>query len=315
MGKAAMCIQLLEILSTGRVYKISDLANLLETNPRNIVEYKKELEECGYYILSISGRYGGYQLEKSAVIPALKLLTEEKTTLLESFNYVMSKKDFPKKETLVKAMGKVSASIELEEKENDLLVVDHYQLTMSEKDIQDRYHFIEEAIEKKRIIEIEYESIKSGLKIHKLHPYKLFIYNNSWFFLALNPEVGEIWYFKLNRIRHFHMLDGKFTVWKNFKAEDYFDGNGFKNNGDFIHVVFLVKGVHKYLVQERVYGKNQKVTPINDDVFKVELDMQNEDQVAALFLGWGLDVQVVEPLSLVTKIKKLATEVSNLYEE
>ena len=220
MGKAAMCIQLLEILSTGRVYKISDLANLLETNPRNIVEYKKELEECGYYILSISGRYGGYQLEKSAVIPALKLLTEEKTTLLESFNYVMSKKDFPKKETLIKAMGKVSASIELEEKENDLLVVDHYQLTMSEKDIQERYHFIEEAIEKKRIIEIEYESIKSGLKIHKLHPYKLFIYNNSWFFLALNPEVGEIWYFKLNRIRHFHMLDGKFTVWKNFKAED-----------------------------------------------------------------------------------------------
>ena len=41
MGKAAMCIKMLEILNTGRVYKLSELADFLETNPRNIVEYKK----------------------------------------------------------------------------------------------------------------------------------------------------------------------------------------------------------------------------------------------------------------------------------
>ena len=43
MGKAAMCIQMLQILNTGRVYKISELAEMLETNPRNVVEYKKRI--------------------------------------------------------------------------------------------------------------------------------------------------------------------------------------------------------------------------------------------------------------------------------
>ena len=65
MGKSAMCIQMLQILNSGRVYKASELADLLETNPRNIIEYKKELEEAGYYIISIPGKFGGYQLDKT----------------------------------------------------------------------------------------------------------------------------------------------------------------------------------------------------------------------------------------------------------
>ena len=56
MGKAGMCIAMLQILNTGKVYKVSELAELLETNPRNIIEYKKELEEFGYYIENIPGR-------------------------------------------------------------------------------------------------------------------------------------------------------------------------------------------------------------------------------------------------------------------
>ena len=65
MGKAAMCIRMLQILNTGRIYKISELADLLDTNPRNIIEYKKELEEVAeqenhaFFIETIPGRYGG----------------------------------------------------------------------------------------------------------------------------------------------------------------------------------------------------------------------------------------------------------------
>ena len=59
MSKTLMCIKMLELLNTGRVFKATELANLLETNVRNIIEYKKELEEAGYYISSVLGRYGG----------------------------------------------------------------------------------------------------------------------------------------------------------------------------------------------------------------------------------------------------------------
>lgn len=314
MGKAAMCIKMLEILNTGRVYKVSELADFLETNPRNIVEYKKELEECGYYIDSIPGRYGGYKLEKNYVIPALKLMPEEKDCFIDAYNFLMTKKDFLKKGVYSKTIGKIASSIQLPENTNDLLVVDHYQLTMNEPEIKERYDVIETAIKKKQAIEIEYQSIKSDGKVHVLHPYKLFLFNNAWFFLAWNPEVGEVWYFKLNRIKNWKMLNEKFRVISGFKAEDYFDGNGFKNNGQYIHIELLAKGVRKHLLQERKYGKNQAITEINNEQIKVSLDMQNEDQIISFILGCGTDVVLLSPDYLVNKVKDKAIEIKNQYE-
>lgn len=310
-----MCIQMLEILNTGRVYKISELANILDTNPRNVVEYKRELEECGYYISSIPGRYGGYQLDKNYVIPALKLVPAEKESIIEAFNYAMTKKDFLKKSVFSSAVGKISSSIQLPELKNDLLVVDHYQLSMSEEEIEERYKFVEKAIKDKRVIEIEYQSIKNGYKKHELHPYKLFIYNNSWFFLAWNPEAGDVWYFKLNRMAKWKMLEQHFRIWKSFKAEDYFDGNGFKNNGEFIHTSFIAKGIRKHLIKERVYGKNQTITELEDGSIKVKLDMQNEDQIISFILSCGVDVILLEPHYLVERIKSTTAEIQKLYEK
>ena len=81
MGKSSMCLQMLQLLNTGRVYKCSELAEILETNSRNIIEYKKELEEAGYYITSIPGKYGGYKLEKTCLIPSLRLLGNEEKAI------------------------------------------------------------------------------------------------------------------------------------------------------------------------------------------------------------------------------------------
>ncbi len=65
-------------------------------------------------------------------------------------NYVLAKKDFLKKESFTKVIGKISSSIQLPENPNDLLVIDHYQLSMNENDIQIRYNFIEKAINGKK---------------------------------------------------------------------------------------------------------------------------------------------------------------------
>ena len=40
MSKASLCIRMLTILYSRQVVGIAELASLLETNPRNIPEYK-----------------------------------------------------------------------------------------------------------------------------------------------------------------------------------------------------------------------------------------------------------------------------------
>ena len=43
MEKTAKCIKMLRILNTGRIYKVKELADLLETKERNVIDYKEEL--------------------------------------------------------------------------------------------------------------------------------------------------------------------------------------------------------------------------------------------------------------------------------
>ena len=107
MGKTSLCIQMLELLNTGRVYKVSELSEILETNSRNIIEYKKELEEAGYYITSVSGKYGGYKLDESSIFPSIKLNNKEKEVILEGFNYILSCNSFMHNIEFQKAFSKV----------------------------------------------------------------------------------------------------------------------------------------------------------------------------------------------------------------
>lgn len=319
MGKAAMCIRMLQILNTGRVYKVSELAELLDTNPRNIIEYKKELDEVsldfggGFYVDPISGRYGGYRLNGNAVIPALKLTAEEKAVLLESFNYAMTKKDFVKKDVLTSAFSKIASSIEIYDKENKLLVVDKYQLQMGEPEIGERYKFIEKAIKVKKTISMVYNSLKHGEVEHKVDPYTLFIYNNSWFFLGWDHEKGDVLYFKLNRIKSYEMTEKRFAVSKQYKPEQYFDETGMKYNGEYHHVVLIAKGTRARLLKERVYGKNQTIEELDDGSIKVSMEMQNDNTIVSFALSCGDEAKFLEPQWLVDAIKEKIEAMHNLY--
>ena len=78
MSKTALSIKMLEILYSRDIVSIAELASQLETNPRNIPEYKKALEEAGYYIETIPGRNGGYRLHKTTLFPSVGLTETEK---------------------------------------------------------------------------------------------------------------------------------------------------------------------------------------------------------------------------------------------
>lgn len=309
MSRTSNCIRMLQMLNSGRTIKISEFADEFETNARNIIEYRKELEDAGYTIETIPGKFGGYKLDKSVIFPSLKLTNDEKKSLIEAYEYVKEKKDYMYKKDFEVAFQKIISNNSYPEINNDLLVVDKYQLTMSEAEVLERYKFIEKAINEKKEIEIEYNSLKNGKKRHILHPYKLFIYNNSWFVLALNPEVYDVWNFKINRIDSFKFTNKKFNIWKNFDEKEYIDKFGFRNNGEFYHIELIANNKRAMLMQEREYGKNQVVEKIDDMHVKVSLDMQNKELILSYILQCGSDVEVIEPQwlkeELITKIKSI----------
>ena len=115
MGKTSNCLKMLQILSSGRVYKGQELADILETNVRNIAEYRTELEMAGYYIEGIPGKYGGYRLITQSVIPTVRLNEAEQRALSSGAEYLKSRNDFPYSSDYEKAMGKVFAAVKHEQ--------------------------------------------------------------------------------------------------------------------------------------------------------------------------------------------------------
>ena len=73
MNRTALCIRMLQLLKVRGRMRIDEIAQALEINPRNVREFRKELETAGYSILQTTGRYGGYQLDAAALLPAAAL--------------------------------------------------------------------------------------------------------------------------------------------------------------------------------------------------------------------------------------------------
>lgn len=69
MSKISNVLTMIEYLSTGRKYSISELSKKLEVSPRMIRVYKDEIEKAGIYIDTIKGPYGGYVLNQNVNVP------------------------------------------------------------------------------------------------------------------------------------------------------------------------------------------------------------------------------------------------------
>ena len=69
MSKVSNVLTMIEYLSTGRKYSISELSEKLEVTPRMIRVYKDEIEKAGIYIDTIKGPYGGYVLNQNVTVP------------------------------------------------------------------------------------------------------------------------------------------------------------------------------------------------------------------------------------------------------
>lgn len=302
------------MLNTGRTIKISEFAAELETNSRNIIEYRKELEDAGYIIITIPGKYGGYKLCNDCLFPTLKLSLKERDSLNECFSFVLQQKDFAKKKELFQAMGKVCSNYYSNIDGQDVIVIDRFPLAMPEEEIRNRYLAIEYCIHNKKPIEIEYLSLKNTVKKQIVDPYLLYNYNNAWFMLCWHEKYNDICYYKLNRIQSFQILNNKkFTVYKLFNSSDYLDSFGMKNNGDYYHVKFIATGPYACLVKERLYGKNQVVTSIDESSTIVEVDMQNKENILVFILGFNKNIKVLEPEWLIEELKDFKEYLSNLY--
>lgn len=297
MSKTSQCIKLLRILySRKQPVNITELAGELETNPRNIPEYVKELRLIGFEIEPVHGKYGGYVLNRDSTFPAVRLSDSEREAFMTGYEYLLARNDFMEIENYKKAMQKVSSAIiNRDSMIDEPMLVYRFPLVMPQEDLEKRYLAIQQCVSNKTVLEMEYLTQKNEITKRAIHPYKLFMYNNAWFVLGFDESKGAILYFKLNRIQSFTVQHRQFVRLLTYKESDYLDEYGMKNNGEWYPIKLKLTGNYAMLVKERVYGKEQTVESVDDKTTILSVSMQGRENILVFVLGFGEYCEVLEP--------------------
>ena len=304
MSKTSQSIKMLKILASRDKVSILELASLLETNPRNIPEYRTVLEEAGYIINSTRGPSGGYSLDKESMLPVPKLTENQKNALYKGLAYLKARNDFAEIKQFDLAMQNVLSSTILSEEIKEMAVLNRYPLSMSIEEIEIRYSTLERAIEQHKKVEIEYISLKNQIKKRIIHPYKLFMYNNAWYVIANDENDKQVKYFKINRIKSFSILDNQFRIVLDYNENNFLNDFGMKQDGKWYGVKLKLFNQYSMLATERIYGKNQSVEFVDDKTAILTCEMQNEEYIKNFVLSLGENCEVLEPKWLIKNVAK-----------
>ena len=220
-----------------------------------------------------------------------------------------------KKADYGKAMGKIAFATTGDtgfDNEN-LLVMNRFPLAMPQEELEKRYFTIQQCIEKRSVLEIEYLSLNNQVSKHLVDPYDLYMYNNAWFVLAFDEQVADFRYFKLNRIQNYIVQPKTFRWLTYYKKSDYLDQYGMKENGDWYHIKLKLSGKYSMLAKERIYGKEQKIQEVDEQTTILSCKMQNKENITKFALGFGDNCEVLEPEWLKEKILSVIENVYNKY--
>lgn len=320
MNKTANCIKMLKILhgrKGGEPISKQEIADLLDINPRNIVEYKKELEEAGYDIEFTNGPHGGYSLGAGATMPTLNLDQSEYDALIEAEHYLNVHDDFPVYNDFKSALMNIKCGY-ARDNNGDTKYFDSSS-THDNKEVAMYMKEIDRAIKEHKEISFEYRRSAGNNEFFKvrLQPYAYF-YKEMKFYVngyVTNNRSGKAFHnyaISTERMKNLHVQeDKKFSRDMDYKLEDYV-GKSSVVKEDEIHLVLKVDKSLRFYVSERRNGYNYSVEDFEDYLI-VRTTFDNHMVCDAYILSLGAMAEVLEPMETRERIKRQIHNLADMY--
>lgn len=171
-----------------------------------------------------------------------------------------------------------------------------------------------EAIVNKQVLNIRYKSFKKDKPIMcEVHPYYLKQYNNRWFLFGWNTEFGAITNFALDRIEAVSHILGEYEPKPaGLDFDEYFE--------DVVGVTIPKAKVEHIIMRvapdRYPYIKNKPLHPSQhnyDKEFRVSIDVIPNNELIALLLSFGSQLEVLEPQSVREMMKEHVRTLNKSY--
>lgn len=313
MNRTALCIRMLTLLNSRGLLSRSDLAEMLDTNIRNIPEFKRELEAAGYSFESLTGKYGGYRLKMESMIPILQLNDDERDALSESISYLSSHSDFLPLENYVSAIDKIRGAAHSTSSSSSILFKSN-SVSLSKR-MRTMITLCESCRDNLQTMEIEYKSMRSKVyKKIRLHPYELLNVKGAYYVLGYNADIHEFRVYKFSdaRMLSANPISQYFTRDLDFDIKEHIGQTGLMKD-DLHEIDCVISGDLALLIYESEVGINSQKEWLDEKVLHLKTIIEGRMEAIRFLLSLGASCKVIEPIELKEEIKEQLNLMINHY--
>lgn len=271
--------------------------------------------------LEFSAEAGRYSIPRGSFGPPMDLTAEEARSIMTLAGaFGQQRRQLPFYLAVQSAAAKIERNLPAETRKKlrritrSLKIRPNRVSILAEKAVF--YQQFVEAIEKRCIVQVEYESFTEWKQITtKLQPYQLLFSQHSWYVIGHSSLHREIRTFKLARIKSMKLLRKRFVLPRSFNLERHL-GNAWhimSSPSPDSHVIIKFDSVVARNVAEVAWHKTQRTKFLADGSLEYHATVSGLEEIAWWILGYGDQAEVLQPAKLRRLIAQRAKNMAAMY--
>ncbi len=297
--------------------KAKELAQALEISVRQVYRDIECLKQASVPIYSDKN---GFSLMPDFYMPKISLETPEILTLLILCSSIKAQKGTPYCELLTSACDKIVNALPDGLKKvflnpaYDVMVDFGLDTKVDYRKIEEMFSLIYEASIAKKQLLLSYYGIDTKDTTERMvDPYAFKLNFGIWYLIGFCHLRGEIRTFRIDRIRQSEVLNKSFDIPENFNIDDYFLGSWGIMKGPEYKVRLKFSASIADFISECSWHPSQKLSKNKDGSINAEFNVDGLSEIKIWVMGFGENVEVLEPSELKEDIAKTLEKTLLLY--
>lgn len=171
------------------------------------------------------------------------------------------------------------------------------------------------AMKEDKIVNLTYQGFGREAHTFEIEPYSLRLHKNRWYLLGKGGN-GKLWLYGLDRVKGVEVTDQKFSMPKDFQAEEFFAkmfGAVLSNEKDARSIVVRAYEGHAHYLRSLPmhYSQHEIYTSEEYTDFEYYLAPTYDFQMA--LLGMGAMVEIIKPTELREEFAGWVRDLARMY--
>lgn len=302
-------------LQRSKMLRAEDLAAQFETSVRTIYRDIQALSEAGVPIFGAPGQ--GYSLLEGYFLPPIGFTTEEAVALLMGTDFMDQRLDADFGSVAQSVRRKIEAvlpePVRVESRRiRETMRLIHVDEPITGRKEKDYLTIARHAIMNRRKVSFGYvkrisEADGNRKSWRKVDPYGLALVRGYWVLIAHCNVRQELRHFRLSRMTELTLLEEGFAIPTGFDLNHY-------RPPDDRHVTVVVR-VNRSITDKIVESGSFYMEAMEEgkDEARVTFRVRHAEELLPYILGWGGDVEVLEPKSFRERVRQEVEKMSKRY--